>query len=114
MPPPLSAVLLLLTTTFVRVTVSLLPALTPPPTALPGLPLRTVRSLRLKAVTLFATVMAAVSNTRSLAAPSIIVTPAPAPLIVSAALVEQPTLVQVISRSPVLLASSLAPVRVSA
>jgi hypothetical protein len=44
---------------------------------------------------------------------SIIVVPAPAPLIVSAALVEQPRLVQVMSKSPVLLASSLAPVRVS-
>jgi hypothetical protein len=62
---------------------------------------------------LLATLMAAVSKMRSIAPASIIVTPAPAPLIVSAALVEQPTLVQVMSRSPVLPASSFAPERVS-
>jgi hypothetical protein len=111
MPPPLSAVPLSRTTTFVRLTVSLLPTLMAPPTAVPGLPLRTVRSLRLSIVMLLAAV--ARSNTRSIPPPSIIVAPAPAPLIVSAALVEQPTLVQVTSRSPVLAASSPAPARLS-
>jgi hypothetical protein len=109
-PPPLSAVPLLVTTTFVRFTVSLLPTLMAPPTALPGLPLRIVKPLRLSEVVLTAAV--ARSNTRSIAPPSTMVAAALTPLIVSPALVEQPTLVQVTSRSPVLAASSFAPARV--
>jgi len=112
MPPPLRLAALLVTTTLVSVTVSLFPTRMPPPLAAPGLPLRIVRALRLSMVMLLCAV--ARSNTRSMPPASIMVTPAPAPLIVRAALVEQPTLVQVTSRSPVLAASSPAPARVSA
>jgi hypothetical protein len=45
---------LLVTTTFVRLTVSLLPTRIPPPTPTPGFPLRTVKLLRLSMVVLTA------------------------------------------------------------
>jgi len=80
MPPPLSPAPLPVTTTLVRFTVSLLPTRRAPPLAVPGFPLRIVRSFRLRVVTLLCAV--ARSNTRSMPPPSIIVTPAPAPLIV--------------------------------
>jgi hypothetical protein len=106
MPPPLRLALLSLTTILVRFTVSLLPILIAPPLALgPGSPWVIVRSFRLRVVTLLAVV--AISNTRSLKPASMIVLAAPAPLIVNGALVVQPTLRQVTSRSPVSAVSSL-------